>query len=75
MWPPRRPHINFDNGDYEQQEDAEPEPPKRRKKARRCANPFIDAEAGVDGEASGDGGSDNENDDVDGFIIADYVQF
>ena len=27
LWPPRRPHLEFDDGDYEQEEDTEPEPP------------------------------------------------
>ena len=56
VWPPRRPHLEFDNGDYEQEEDTEPEPPKQRTKARRRVNPFIDAEAGVDGDARYDEG-------------------
>ena len=42
---------------------------------RRRANPFIDAEAGVNGDASGDEGSDFENDYLDGFIVADDVEF
>ena len=67
--------MEFDVDDYKQEEDIEPEPPRRRKRARRSANPFIDSEAGVDGEASGDEGSDDENDDLDGFIIADDVKF
>ena len=73
VWPPRRPHLEFEKGDYEQ-EYAETEPLTHSKKVRR-ANPFIDAEAGVDGEASGDVGSDNDNDDLDGFIIADDIEF
>ena len=32
LWPPRRPHLEFDDGDYEQEEDTEPEPRRRRKK-------------------------------------------
>ena len=75
VWPPSRPRLEFDVGDYEQEEDIEPEPPRRRKRARRRANPFIDFEAGVDGEATGDEGSDDENDDLDGFIVADDVEF
>ena len=51
------------------------EPPRRRKRARRRANPFIDSEAGVDGEASGDEGSDDETDDLGKFILADDVEF
>ena len=48
VWPPRRPHWESDDGDYEQEEDTEQEPPRRRKKARRRVNVFIDAEPGVD---------------------------
>ena len=29
----------------------------------------------MDGEASGDEGSEDENDDLDGFIVADDVEF
>ena len=75
VWPPRRPRLEFDVDDYEQEEEIEPEPPRRRKRARRRANQFIDSEASVDGEASGDEGSDDENDDLDGFIVADDVEF
>ena len=74
MWPPRRPHMEFDDGNYEQKEDTEPKPPKRRKKARRRANSFIDVEAGVDRDACGDEGSDDENDDLYGFIVADDIE-
>ena len=75
VWPPRRQHLEFDDGDHEQEEDTEPEPPKRRYKARRCVNPFIDAEAGVDVDASNDEESDDENDDLDRFIVADDIEF
>ena len=75
VWPPRRPHLELEDGDYELVSDAEPEPPRRRKEARRRTNPFIDAEAGVDGDASGDEGTEDENDDMDGFIVADYLEF
>ena len=75
VWPPRRPRLEFDVGDYEQEEDIEPEKPRRRKRARRRANPFIDSDAGEDGEASGDEGSEDENDDLDGFIVSDDVEF
>ena len=63
VWPPRRPHLEFDDGDYEQEEDTEPQLVRRRKSARCRANPFIDAEAGVDTDASGDEETDDENDD------------
>ena len=75
VWPPHRLRFEFDVGDYEQEEDTDPKAPRRWKRARRSANPFIDAEAGVDGEASGDEGSDDENDELDGFIVADDVEF
>ena len=75
VWPPRRPHMEFDDADYEQEVNVELVPPRRRKRARRRANPFIDAEAGVDGDASGDERSDDENDDLDGFIVADDVEY
>ena len=75
MWPPCRPHLEFDDGDYEQEEDTEPQPVRRRKSARRRANPFIDTEAGVDGDASCDEQTDDEIDDLDGFIVADNVEY
>ena len=67
--------MEFDDGDYEQEVDTEPQPVRHRKSARRRANPFIDAEAGVDGDASGDEGTDDETDELDGFIVADDVEY
>ena len=75
VWPPRRLRLEFVVCYYEQEEDTELQPPRRRKRARRSANPFIDAEAGVDGEASDDERSDDENDVLAGFIVADDVEF
>ena len=79
VWPPRRLHLKFDDGDHEQEKDTEPEPPKRKNKARCRVNPFIDAEAWVDGDASNDEESDeesdDENDDLDRFIVADDIEF
>ena len=75
VWPPRRPHLEFDDGDYEQEEDTEPQPVRRRKNAPHRANPFIDTEAGVDGNASGDEKTDDENDDLDGFIVSDDGEY
>ena len=75
VWPPRRPHLEFDDGDYEQEEDTEPQFVRCRKSARSRANPFIDNEAGVDGDASGDEQTDDEIDDLDGFIVADDVEY
>ena len=74
VWPPRRPHLEFDDGNYEQKEDTKQEPP-RRKKARRRVNPFIDSEAGVAVDASNNEESDDENDELDGFIVADDIEF
>ena len=65
--------MEFDDGNYEQEEETEPDPPRHRNKARRRAYPFIDDEADVDGEASGDEGIHNENDYLDGSIVADDV--
>ena len=73
VWPPCRSHLEFDDGNYEQEQNTEPEPRRRRKKERRCANPFIDSEAGVDGDVNGDEETDDEIDDLDGFIVADDV--
>ena len=75
VWQFCRPHLEFDDGDYEQEEDTEPELPRRRKTARRRLNSFIEAEAGVDGDASNNEKSDDENDDLDGFIVADDIEF
>ena len=75
VWPPRHPHLVFDHGDYEQEEDTEQEPPRRRNKARRRVNPFIDSEAGVYGDASNDEESDHENDELDKFIVTDDIEF
>ena len=75
VWPFCRPHLQLENGDYEQESDAETEQSRRRKKPRRRINPFIDAMAGVDGDASGDEGTEDKNDDLNGFIVADDVEF
>ena len=75
VWPPRRLHLEFDDGDYEQEEDTEQEPPRERNKARRRVNPFINSEAGVDEDASNNKESDGETDDLDGFIAADNIEF
>ena len=75
VWPPSRPHMKFDDVNYDQEEDTQPQPVKRRKNARRRANPFIDTEAGVNGNASGDEQTDDEDDDLDSFIEADNVEY
>ena len=62
-----RPPTPINDDDYE-------DPPvpvavtRYRKAARR--NPFIETEAGVDGDASADE-EDGDADDLDGFIVAD----
>ena len=50
VWLPRCPRLEFDVGDYKQEKDIEPEPPRRRKRAKRSANPFNGAEASVGGD-------------------------
>ena len=74
VWPPRSSLMNFDDG-YYKQEDTEPEPPRRWKNAQRRLNSFIEAVSGVDGDASNDVKSDNENDYLDGFIVFDDVEY
>ena len=66
--------MEFDDSDYEQDEDFESEPARRRKRARLSGNLFIDAEAGVDEDANCDKGPDDEIDDLDGFEVADDVE-
>ena len=53
------------------------EEPRRRKLVRRRANPFLDAEAGVEGDGSDDELSVDENSDIDldGFIVANDVEY
>ena len=75
VWLPCRPHMEFYDDNHEQEEEIEPEPPRRRKNVRRRVNLFIDAEAGVDYDASNDIESDDENDDLDRFIVADDIEF
>ena len=75
MWPPCRPHLEINDDDYEQEQEIEPQPVRHRKSALRRANPFIEAKAGVDGYATGDEGTDDENDDLEGFIIANDVEY
>ena len=70
-----RPHLKFVDGDYKHDKITEPEPQRRRKKARRRVNPFIKSEARVDWNASGDDGTDDENDDLNKFIVVDDFGF
>ena len=72
--PPRRPHLEFDDGDNEQV-DTEPEPPKQRHIARQSVNPFIDSDAAMDENTSNDEGSNDENEDLDVFIVTDNIEF
>ena len=67
--------MAFDDADYEQEKNVELDPTRCRKIAWRPANPFIDAKAGVDGDASEDERSDDENVDCNGFIVADVVEY
>ena len=69
QWGHLASHLECDDGDYEHKEDTEPEPPRRRTKARHRVNLFIEAESSVDWDASNDEESDNNNDDLDGFIL------
>ena len=64
----------FENGDYEQ-DNTERELLIQMNKARLRVNLLIDAEAGVDGNASNDEVFDDENDELDGFIVADDIEF
>ena len=67
LWLLRRLLIELEEADYKTNENAKPEPPRRRKRSSRCVTPVIDGEAGVDGDASGDERTDHKNDDLDGF--------
>ena len=60
--PPSRPQLEYDDGGYKQIERTKPHPVRRRKGARRRANPFIDTEPGVEGDTSNDEGTNDEND-------------
>ena len=75
VWPPSRSYLVFVGGNYEQKKDIKPKPVRPRLSARRRANPFIDTEAGVYWDASADEETDDENDDLDGFTIADDVEY
>jgi len=71
VWPPPERRQRLDS---EAEDEDEPRaPPQRRKKARRRANPFIETEAGVEGDASED--ESDGNNDLDDFIVPDDVEF
>ena len=65
----------MNDGDYEQEENTEFQPVRRQKRALRLPNPFIDAETGVEGDASSDDRTEDEHDDLDGFIVVDNVEY
>ena len=75
VWLPCRLHLELNDSDNEQNSDVEPEPPKRRKKAWRSTNLFIDAETCVDGNAGSDEKTDDEIDDLDKFSLAKNVEY
>ena len=75
VWPPCRPHLEFDDGDYEQLEDTESKPVRHRISARRPANLFIDAETDEDGDMSSDKETDDVNDNFNNDIVADDVYY
>lgn len=60
VWLPRRPRMEFANGDNEQEKDTEPKPPRRQKNVKRRVYPLIDAEAGVGDNAIADKGPDEK---------------
>ena len=68
MWPPRRQRLELE------EEDAEPpQRPQRRIKTRRLANPYIESEAGVEGDDSDD--ESDGNNDLAYFIVPDDVEY
>ena len=74
VWPPPK-RIRLKVSHLDKSDGAEQEPARRREARRRAQrNPFIDTEASVDGDASADEEDDNENDDLNGFIVADDVE-
>lgn len=72
--PPSCLHIEFDDGDYEQKENAEPKLPNCKKQARRRVNRLINGTAGVDGDASGNTIIKNKNNDFAKFIIVNDIK-
>ena len=68
LWPLHRPRLESE------EEDAEPpQRPQRRNKTRRRANPYIESEAGVEGDASDD--ESDKNNDLTNFIVPDDVEY
>ena len=68
MWPPHRQRM-----DSEEEVTEPPRRPQRRRKTTRRPNPFIESEAGVEGDASDDE-VDGDNDLAD-FIVPDDVEY
>ena len=73
VWRPRRTTLKSDDGDYKQ--NTEPEPLRRSNTAGQNVNLFVDAEAGVARGARNDKWFHDENDDHNGFIVADDIEF
>ena len=68
VWPPRRPRLESE------EKDAEPlQKPQRGKKTKRRTNPYIDSEAGIEGDASDDESDGNK--DLADLIVPDDVEY
>ena len=72
--PPRQPPFGYRNPQIEHSDIEDYRPARnitvRNRRQRR--NPFIETDAGVDGDASTDE-DDGDGDDLDGFIVDDDV--
>ena len=75
MWQPRHQRLKLNKTNNKQDEKAKPEPLRRRKRSRRNVHPFIDSKACVEYDASGDEKTNDENNDLDGFIVAHDNEF
>lgn len=63
--PPHLPHLEFDDNDFKQYINTEPDLLRGQKKELRRGNPGIDSECSVYGNASGIEETNDENDDLD----------
>ena len=72
---PCRPHLEFDDGDYEQEEDTEPQPVRRRQNARRRDIISSTSRPEWTKTRAVTKNTDDDNDDLDGFIVADDVEY
>ena len=72
--PPRRPHLKFDNGDYEQ-EDTELQPVRIWKSARRRTIRLSTTKPDWPRTRAVTKKIDDKNDDFSGFIEADDVEY